>query len=80
MSKPIHVKNQPLVVGRPYFPTAYNKLVKEMGGVSWRGGSQEVTRLTITTRLKMEDGYSLCNVIEIFLPKKSNQDRKKRAF
>jgi len=37
-----------------------------MGDVSRRDGSREVARLTITIRLKMEDAYSLCNVIEMF--------------
>ncbi len=45
---------------------AYNKLVVVMGGVSWKGGSWEVTKPTTTAWLKMEDACILCNVIEIF--------------
>ncbi len=43
-----------------------NKLVVEMGNVSWRGGSREIIRPTATTQLKMEGACNLCNVIEIF--------------
>jgi hypothetical protein len=46
---------------------AYNRLDVVMGGVSWRGGSQEVAKPTAIARLKMEeDACILCNVIEIF--------------
>jgi len=51
-----------------------------MGNVYWRGGSWEVTRFTTIVRLKMEDACSFCNVIWIFLLKKSNQDKKKKAL
>jgi hypothetical protein len=75
MSKPIHVENRPLLVGQLYFsiskPTVCNKLVVEMGDVSWKGGSQKVVKLiTTTTQLKMADACSLCNVIEFFCLKK----------
>jgi hypothetical protein len=43
-----------------------------IGGVFWKGGSQEVVRPTTTTRLKMENAYIFCNVIKIFLSKKGN--------
>jgi hypothetical protein len=41
-----------------------------MVGVSWRGGSREIVKPTITTCLKMEDVYILYNVIETFWQKK----------
>jgi hypothetical protein len=37
-----------------------------MGGLSSRGGSQEVDRSMTIAQLKMEDACILCNVIEIF--------------
>jgi hypothetical protein len=37
-----------------------------MGGVFWRGGSQEVAKLTATAQLKMEDACIFRNVIETF--------------
>ncbi len=41
-----------------------------MGGVFWKGGSREGTRHMATTQFKMEDAYSLYNVIEFFCWKK----------
>jgi hypothetical protein len=38
--------------------------------VFWRGESQEVVRTMVIARLKMEDAYNFCNVIEIFCWKK----------
>jgi hypothetical protein len=35
------------------------------GGVSWRGGSWELVKPTVTIQLKMEEVCILCNVIEI---------------
>jgi hypothetical protein len=37
-----------------------------MQNLSWGGGSQELTKPTTTTQLKMKDVCSLCNVIECF--------------
>jgi hypothetical protein len=37
-----------------------------MGGVSSKGGSQEVAKPMIIAQLKMEDVCIFCNVIEIF--------------
>jgi hypothetical protein len=51
-----------------------------MGDVSRRDGSREVVRLMAITQLKMKDACSLCNMIEIFCQKKSNQDKKKKAL
>jgi hypothetical protein len=42
----------------------YNRLAMVIGGVSWRGGSQEVAKLTIIAQVKMEDVCILCNVIK----------------
>jgi hypothetical protein len=44
-----------------------------MGGVSWRGGSQEVAKPMAITQFKMEDTYIFCNVIEVFLQKRMTQ-------
>jgi hypothetical protein len=41
-----------------------------MGGMFWKGGSQEVIKHVAIAQLKMEDAYILCNVIEIFWRKK----------
>jgi len=46
----------------------------------WKGGSQEMARLAIMAWFKMEDTCILSNIIEFFWQKKSNQDRKRRAF
>jgi hypothetical protein len=43
---------------------AYNRLAMVMGGVSWKGGSQEIVKPTTITLLKMEDICILCNVIK----------------
>jgi hypothetical protein len=51
-----------------------------MGGVSWRGGSQEVIKLTTTTQLKMEDTCILCNVIKTFWHKKMTKVEKWEPF
>jgi hypothetical protein len=40
---------------------AYNRSAVVIWGASWRGESQEVTKLTATARLKMKDAYILCN-------------------
>jgi hypothetical protein len=37
-----------------------------IGGVSSRGGSQEVAKPMASTQLKMEDDCILCNMIETF--------------
>jgi len=55
---------------------ACDKSTVVMGGVSWRGGSQEVARPITTAQLKMEDA---CNIIEIFWWK-NNQNKKGRAL
>jgi hypothetical protein len=47
-------------------PLACNRLVMVMGGVSWKGGSQELVKPMTITRLKMEDACILCNLIEFF--------------
>ncbi len=39
-----------------------------------------MARHAIMTWFKMEDACILSNIIEIFLTKKKNQDRKRRAF
>jgi hypothetical protein len=41
-----------------------------MGGVFWKGGSQEVVRPMAIAQLKMEDVCILCNVIKNFYEKK----------
>jgi len=68
--KSLHVHNWPLVVGLAIFIcqklTAYNRSVVVMGSMFWKGGSQEITKLTTIAWLKMEDAYILCNVIETF--------------
>jgi hypothetical protein len=51
-----------------------------MGGVCLRGGSREVAKATVIAWLKMKDARILCNVIEIFLMKKSDQGRKMKAL
>jgi hypothetical protein len=51
-----------------------------MGGVSWRGGSWEVTKFTTITWLKMEDVCILCNVIEVFLRKKVTKVKMKTFY
>jgi hypothetical protein len=50
-----------------------------MGGVFWRGGSQEVTKHITIVRLKMEDICILCNAIKVFY-QKNDQDRKMKVF
>ncbi len=60
--------------------TAYSRLAMVMGGVCLSGGSWEVAKATVITRLKMKDAYILCNVIETFLMKKSDQGRKMKAL
>jgi hypothetical protein len=47
-----------------------------MGNVSWSGGSREVVK----PKLKMEDVYSLCNVIEFFCQRKVTKIERGRAF
>jgi hypothetical protein len=49
-----------------------------MGGVCWKGGSQELAKPTTTTQLKMENTCILCNVIKVFT-KKGDQSRKMKA-
>jgi hypothetical protein len=44
--------------------TSYNRLVMATGGVSQRGESYKVTRLTAIARVKMEDACIFCNVIK----------------
>ncbi len=51
-----------------------------IGGVSWRGGSQEVIIPTTIGQLKMDGACILYNVIEIFWPKKNNQDKNMKAL
>jgi hypothetical protein len=51
-----------------------------MEGVSWRSGSQEVAKPMTTSQLKMEDACIFCNVIEFFLTKKFNLDKKMKTF
>jgi hypothetical protein len=43
-------------------------------------GTWKVARPIVTTQLKMEDASIFRNVIEIFLAKKSNQGKKRRAL
>jgi len=66
MLKTLHLNNQPLVMGHMW----------QWGGVSWRGGSQEVIKLISTTQLKMEDVYIIYNVIEIIWWKKVTKIKK----
>jgi hypothetical protein len=51
-----------------------------IGSVGWRGGSQEVTKPTATTRLKMENGCIFCNKIEIFWLKKKTETKRWKPF
>ncbi len=51
-----------------------------MGGVSWRGGRRKMAKPIIIAQFKMEDVCIFCNVIEIVLIIKNNQDRKKEPF
>jgi hypothetical protein len=48
--------------------SACRRSIVVMVGVSWRGGSQKLTKLASTTQFKMEDVCILCNVIDIFEP------------
>jgi hypothetical protein len=70
MLKPIHVKNQLVVLGWLYFSISkighFYKSIVEMGDVSKEGGIREITRPTTIAQFKMEDAYNLCNVIEFF--------------
>jgi hypothetical protein len=52
----------------------------EMGDVSWKGGTQGIARPTTIIRLKMQDAYSLCNVIELFCPKKVVKIKREGSF
>jgi len=51
-----------------------------MGGVSWRGGSREVVKLTVTARLKMEDACIFCDVIETFWQIKMTKTKRWEPF
>jgi hypothetical protein len=51
-----------------------------MGGVFWKGGSQELVKPTTTTQLKMEDTCIFCNVIEFFWQKKVTKVKIWRFF
>jgi hypothetical protein len=51
-----------------------------MGGVFWRGGSQEVIKPTASAQLKMEDTCILCNVIETFWRRKVTKVEKWGPF
>jgi hypothetical protein len=50
--------------------TAYNRSAMVMGGVFWKGGSQEVAKPMAIAQLKMEDTCIFCNVIETFWQRK----------
>jgi hypothetical protein len=51
-----------------------------MGGVCWRGGSQEVARPSTITWFKMQDACILCNVIEILWWRKVTKTERGRLF
>jgi hypothetical protein len=44
----------------------YNKLAMQMGGKSWREGSQEIIKSITTTQLKLENAYIFFNVMDTF--------------
>ncbi len=50
-----------------------------MGDVFWRGGNQEEDRPTSIIWFKMEYVCNFCKCWN-YLPKKSNQNKKKKAF
>jgi hypothetical protein len=60
--------------------TTRNRLAVVTGGMSWRGGSQEVAKLMATIRLKMEDTCIFCSVIETFWQRKMIKVEKDECF
>jgi hypothetical protein len=51
-------------------PTACNRLAMVVGGVSWKGGSWKIAKLTAIVRLNMEETCILCYMIESFWQRK----------
>jgi hypothetical protein len=51
-----------------------------MGGVCWRGGSQEIAKPLATARLKMEDVCILYNVIKTFWWRKMTKVKRQGPF
>jgi len=51
-----------------------------MGGMSWRGGSWEVTKPMVITWFKMEDVYIFCDMIKTLWRRKMTKVERWKAF
>jgi hypothetical protein len=49
-----------------------------MGGVFWKGGSEEVARPIVIAQFKMEGAYILCTIIEIIWQRKVTKTERGR--